>query len=91
MTLKLKDCCRYECDPADWREMSVCYVGDMGEGVPIVQVCIDHGSRVTIRSYDDDGNETGSANILWRREPSWEDAAHAALVALGWFSPWEVV
>ena len=90
MTLKLKPECRYECDPADWREVSVMAPGEDGSA-PIVQARVtDAELHVTLRSYGDDGSEAGFAVVPCLVPELWEHRAHSELTVLGWFSPWVI-
>ena len=91
MTLKLKDCCRYECDPEDWRLVLVCYMGDMGDSDRIVEFRTDGGEEITLGRYDENGKLIGCDTVPCLIPENWEYRAHSELTVRGWFSPWEVV
>lgn len=102
MGLKLKEGCWYECDPNDWQEVAVCgFSSDDGAAcVEIVRATVVPGVDFTIGGYTEDGLQIQSPSRrghghwtedLKARETTWAEAAHAALVERGWFTPWEVV
>lgn len=87
--LKLKDGCRYECAPRDWRKVAVVTF----DGLAIAQMAPDGdgGEVVTVHHYCEGGSRLGSDTMPSLVPENWEYRAHSELTVRGWFSPWDVV